>query len=212
VRTFSIALLLVMSGLAYADEGAVLPEEFIFCTTCHGVQMMGNDALRAPRLSGMDAWYVAKQLRGFRAGWRGTHAHDVTGLEMLPMAMALSEKQIDAVARHVATTRSRLPERSLDGDPVAGESLYASCAACHGVNAEGKPELGSPALRGLNDWYIAEQLRKFRQRIRGSHPNDRFGQQMRAATDSLPDDKAIADVVAYITMLDNDKNPGDQRP
>lgn len=209
MRALRIPLLLFVAGIACAEEGALPPSEFVYCTTCHGVQMMGNEALGAPRLSGMDAWYVAKQLRAFRLGWRGGHDSDAAGREMAPMALALDDGQIDAAAHWVAGTRSPPPEPTLDGNPADGELLYTTCSSCHGVNGEGNPQLGSPALHGLNDWYLAEQLRKFRQRYRGMHRDDASGQQMRAAIDILPDERAIADVVAYIQTLNDDKKPGD---
>ena len=205
----SLALLLLAS-LAIADDEVVLPGEFLYCETCHGVQLMGNPVLTAPRLSGMPAWYVEQQLRGFRAGWRAGHDGDDAGLEMAPMAKALTNEQIGEVAGYVARTRSPAPERTLDGEPDDGAFFYTTCSSCHGVNGEGNRDMGSPPLVGLNDWYLLEQLRKFRGGLRGTHPDDTFGLQMKAATDILPDDRAIADVVAYIMTLNNDNNPGDQ--
>jgi cytochrome c553 len=56
-------------------------------------------------------------------------------------------------------------------------------------------------LAGADDWYLVAQLQAFREGIRGSGPNDKTGRQMRAMAGVLPDDKAIADVVAYIRTL-----------
>ncbi|MGH8167912.1 MAG: c-type cytochrome, partial [Woeseiaceae bacterium] len=47
---------------AAADEPVIPPEEFVYCTVCHGVQMKGNPNIEAPRLSGMDEAYIERQL------------------------------------------------------------------------------------------------------------------------------------------------------
>jgi len=77
---------------------------------------------------------------------------------------------------------------ALPTGPPVGTGVYGQvCAACHGVNGEGKEELFSPSITGLPVWYIEEQLRKFRSGQRGSHPDDIPGQQMRAISLSLSD-------------------------
>ena len=48
---------------------------------------------------------------------------------------------------------------------------------------------------------MVEQLRKYRDGSRGSHPQDAYGGQMRAAAQILGDDEAVHDVVAYINTL-----------
>ena len=162
---------------------------------------MGNSIIEAPRLSGMDSWYVESQLHSFKRGWRGKHERDLVGMEMQPMAVALSDRQIKEVAAFVAATRSDAPPRTIDGDVDKGKAQFSTCAACHGVRGEGNIALGSPALTGLNDWYLATQLRNFRDGTRGSQPGDIYGMQMRASAGLLSDDEAIRDVVAYIATL-----------
>ena len=87
------------------------------------------------------------------------------------------------------------------GDPVRGKTLYSSCAACHGQNAEGMAAVNAPALRGLETWYIVRQLKNFQQGIRGSNPKDTYGLQMAPLVQLLPDEQAMADVAAYIETL-----------
>jgi len=88
------------------------------------------------------------------------------------------------------------------GDAEKGKTLYAICAACHGANAEGTAALNAPANAGQDPWYMTRQLKNFRAGIRGAHPDDTFGAQMRPMAMVLADDQAIADVVAYISSLD----------
>jgi cytochrome c oxidase subunit 2 len=88
------------------------------------------------------------------------------------------------------------------GDVVKGKTLYAICSACHGANGEGMAALNAPANAGQDPWYMTRQLKNFKTGIRGAHPDDAFGAQMRPMAMVLADDQAIADVVAYITSLD----------
>ena len=202
-KTTLIAIsVLALTSLARAAEDLPIPvDEFIFCTVCHGVQLMGNPIIKAPRLSGMDSWYVENQLRAFKKGWRGKHESDLVGMEMQPMAAALSDEQIRDVSVFVTATRSDAPQDTIAGDAEKGRAHYSTCAACHGVRGEGNIALGSPALTGLNDWYLATQLKNFRDGTRGSQPGDTYGMQMRASAGLLSDDEAIQDVVTYISTL-----------
>jgi len=87
------------------------------------------------------------------------------------------------------------------GDAVQGKQLYALCAACHGPNAEGMAALNAPANAGQDPWYMTRQLKNFRAGIRGAHPDDTFGAQMRPMAMVLATDQQIDDVVAYINSL-----------
>jgi cytochrome c oxidase subunit 2 len=165
------------------------------------VQLRGNQNILAPRLSELPGWYVELQLKAFKNGWRGTHAEDLPGLEMRPMAAALSGEQIEAAGKFVSATRSPLPQQTLDGDLADGKKNYLSCAVCHGENGEGKEALHAPPLTGLDDWYLLTQLQNYRDGIRGSNPADNYGVQMRATVQILDDDQAMQNVVRYITTL-----------
>ena len=194
--------MLALTSLVRAEDELPIPaDEFVYCTVCHGVQMMGNSIINAPRLSGMESWYVENQLRAFKKGWRGKHERDVVGMEMQPMAAALTDEQIKEVSAFVAATRSDHPVETINGDADRGKAHYSTCAACHGVNGEGNIALGSPALTGQNDWYLVRQLKYFRDGTRGGQPGDTYGMQMRASAGLLSDDEAILDVVKYISTL-----------
>ncbi len=93
------------------------------------------------------------------------------------------------------------------GDVAKGKALYNICAACHGANAEGTATLNAPANAGQDPWYMTRQLKNFRVGIRGAHPDDTFGAQMRPMAMVLAGDQDIADVVAYITSLDLPEPP-----
>jgi cytochrome c553 len=198
----ALALLCLSTTLADAKEEFPIPaDEFVYCTTCHGVQLMGNPITRAPRLSGMDAWYIERQLQSFKQGWRGNVESDVNGLEMQPMAAVLSDEQITAVATFASMTRSPGPAKTVSGSIEKGRILFATCGACHGVSGEGNEILGGPALAGQNDWYIVTQLKNFMTGSRGGHPGDTNGMLMRASVQVLTDDDALRDVATYINSL-----------
>jgi cytochrome c553 len=91
---------------------------------------------------------------------------------------------------------------AMTASAVASQQAYATCAACHGVRAEGNPGLGAPALAGQQAAYLQRQLLNFRAGLRGTHKDDTYGAQMRAGAQAvLGDDKAIAAVVKYIAAL-----------
>ena len=87
------------------------------------------------------------------------------------------------------------------GDAAAGKGAYAVCLSCHGAKGEGNKALNAPALAGMQEWYTARQLNNFRQGIRGTHPKDAFGAQMRPMAMTLPNDDAVANVAAYTASL-----------
>lgn len=87
------------------------------------------------------------------------------------------------------------------GDANRGKSLYTTCSACHGQNAEGMEATNAPALTGLQTWYIVRQLEHFKEGIRGSNPKDTYGTQMAPMAQLLPDKQAMEDVAAYIHSL-----------
>ncbi|MCG7497720.1 cytochrome c oxidase subunit II [Vibrio sp. Of7-15] len=86
-------------------------------------------------------------------------------------------------------------------DLTAGKALYTACAACHGVNGEGNKNLHAPQLAGQAAWYLERQLSYYKNKIRGTHKDDTYGQQMAAMSAVLPDKTAIRNVSAYIHSL-----------
>jgi cytochrome c oxidase subunit 2 len=195
-----VITLLHFAGIASADEPVIPPDNLVYCTVCHGVQVKGNHVIQAPRLSGMEGWYVQRQLFAFGRGWRGTHEQDIYGMEMEPMAPR-APGAIRGAVDFVSATKSEPPPATIEGDVVRGRDLYATCSACHAADGSGVRDLGGPSLTVTNDWYLVRQLQNFKAGVRGDHPDDTFGAQMRAAAQVLSDDEAIRDVVAYINSL-----------
>ena len=204
LRACLLVLGLLLSALsAAADDYTKVPEPFVYCTTCHGVELKGNLAVDAPRLNGMAEWYVVAQLRAFKQEWRGTHPEDLVGMEMQPQAAVLADADLDKAARFIASvpTRTTAIEQTVTGDVERGQHLYPTCAACHGTEAQGSEVLGAPALAGQSDWYLVRQLEKYAAGARGYAAADARGQQMRAAVSVLTGANDITDVVAYVNTL-----------
>lgn len=174
------------------------------CIPCHGKDGSGNMALRAPSIAGLPDWYVTTQLKNFKADIRGASPDDNEGHRMRPMARTLHRPgDLEAVAHYV----SSLPPvwakpMYAHGDRAAGEQQYTSiCITCHGPEGRGNKDMGSPPLVAQADWYMVAQLQKFQSGMRGTHPDDVFGAQMRAMSMTLTDTTAMHDVVAYIKTL-----------
>ncbi|HEX7374645.1 MAG TPA: c-type cytochrome [Steroidobacteraceae bacterium] len=84
---------------------------------------------------------------------------------------------------------------------ASGQQLFVQCVACHGAQAAGNPAVGAPAIAGQQLAYLQRQLQNFRAGIRGTHPADTQGAQMRAIAQTLPNDAALASVAAYVASL-----------
>jgi cytochrome c oxidase subunit 2 len=195
---------LCLSGCNLGTTNAATRGQDVFetCVPCHNADGSGNPAIGAPNIAGMKEWYVGRELDKFRSGVRGMHFSDVEGMRMRPMALSLtSEDDVKAVAHYVETLTPIPHGSSLPGDPKAGATSYATCASCHGDNGDGNKDLGAPRLAGVDDWYLAAELRKFKKGIRGANPKDREGRLMRPMAMTLPDDDAIRNVVAYVETL-----------
>jgi len=181
------------------DVGAA---QYQVCAACHGPNAEGMQALNAPKLSGQSAWYLKRQIMAYRNGHRGVHEDDTYGQQMAPMATTLaSEAAIDNVVAHITSLPDMPAAATIDGDAANGAKMYTVCAYCHGKDGMGNQAVNAPRYNGMNDWYVARQLRNFRDGVRGAHPEDYYGMQMGFMGRILQDDEAINDLVAYINTL-----------
>ena len=159
-------------------------------------------ALNAPKLAGQSEWYLRRQIEAYKSGLRGTHADDVYGKQMAPMAATLvDDAAISNVIAHIQSLPDEPAPTTIDGDVAHGEQLYRVCAYCHGDNGMGNEALNAPRAAGMSDWYLARQLANFKSGVRGSHLQDYYGMQMGFMGRILEDDQAINNLVAYINTL-----------
>jgi cytochrome c553 len=150
-------------ALSGADAGA----EFA-CIACHGLNGAGDGA-GSPRLAGLDAGYLERQLSDY-ADSRRQHP------QMQWISRRLNAGQRRAVAEYYAA----LPWTAEDGRQQAMMRLYhhgdpargiQPCAACHGQNGEGIGA-ANPPLAGQPAGFIAEQLALWRKSKRRNDPGD----------------------------------------
>ena len=143
------------------------------CMACHGVDGGGMEVTGYPRLAGLDAAYLQRQLDDFA---NGTRANPV----MQPNASALSEAERAALAKYYSAMPlpARLAKPVAAKPDAAGERLATrgdwsrelpSCVQCHapggvGVGANFPPLAGQPAA------YIEAQLRAWQQGTRHNDP------------------------------------------
>ena len=105
------------------------------CFICHGLDG-GGDGDTAPRLAGLDAGYLHKQLEDYAAGRR---KDDVMG----EIARRLTPQARLAVAGWYAG----LPPPASPIAAPPGPITYDACIACHGPWGEGAGAAG-PAIAG----------------------------------------------------------------
>ncbi|MGD8322842.1 MAG: c-type cytochrome [Gammaproteobacteria bacterium] len=185
--------------LGNATAGAAM---YGVCAACHGAQGEGNQALNAPKLAGQEGWYIRRQIANYQNGLRGASADDVAGMQMAPMARTLATPAaLENVIAYIETLPDAEPATTITGNAARGAELYQSCAVCHGNEGEGRWNTNAPRLANMSDWYLANQLVNFKNRVRGGHADDIYGDQMYMISTSLITDQAIEDVIAYINTL-----------
>ena len=185
-----------------AERGQVLAAT---CVVCHSPDFNGVPAQRTPPLTQLSNWYLQTQLQKFKHNVRGNDLSDSDGYLMKTLMANYSHQQLADMVAHIKTHPHKAQAKLLDGDPIKGKEHYISCIACHEADGSGNEELESPAVRGLSDTYIVNQLIKFKNGTRGSGSGDQSGKLMQLSAQVLPDEQAMKDVAAYILSLEESK-------
>lgn len=127
------------------------------CAACHGRAGLGNARLGAPNLADGDWLYggsgadITTSIRSGRAG-------------VMPPWNALGEASVKDLAQYVSSL-SGLPHDA--GAAAAGAAIFKStCAACHGAEGKGNPQLGAPNLSD-GVWLYGGTLASIETSIRG---------------------------------------------
>ncbi len=187
-------------GTGDAEAGKA---SYAVCSGCHGPQGEGNLQLNAPKLAGLQGWYLKRQLQYYKSGARGSEPGDSFGQMMGPMASTLAtDDMVNNVAAYIETLPDTPAAETVTGNLKKGKKYYeATCGICHGPKGEGVWSVNAPALAGMSDWYLVTQLKHYKSGARGKNNGDFFGYQMVSMVSALGDDQAINDVVAYINTL-----------
>ena len=191
------------SLLARPDGDATVGRaSYAVCAACHGAQGEGNQAMNSPKLTGLNGWYIKRQLLNFKSGVRGAHEDDVFGQQMRPMAATLvNDEAINNVIAYINTLPDNPAPPTVSGNTENGKRIYRTCGACHAPTGHGVWSANAPRLAGMTDWYLVTQLNNFKQGVRGGHAEDPHGAQMVAMARILIDAQAVSDIVAYINTL-----------
>jgi cytochrome c oxidase subunit 2 len=81
------------------------------CGSCHGPGAKGNEKMNAPRLNGLDDWYLKHQIIKFKKSVRGAHPSDKFGAQMIPMVTVLANEQaINDVIAYIRSTTQPVTE------------------------------------------------------------------------------------------------------
>jgi cytochrome c oxidase subunit 2 len=167
---------------------------------CHGNKGEGNATLNAPAIAAQDAAYLERQLQNFRTRRRGAHKSDAIGAQMQPMATAIGDDTaVTTIASYIAKLPKTFPATTATGDLHNGNNLYhGKCGACHGSTADGNPALKAPRLSGLDAAYMKRQFAHFRDGVRGTDQQDTPGRQMAMMAKTVPADRDLDDIIAFI--------------
>lgn len=173
------------------------------CIACHGVDGGGQAQAGFPRLAGLNQAYLEKQLHDFAKASRNNPV-------MAPMAKALTDKEIKAVAAYFANMAPTTSGAAPAVDPAVltqGKKLaengnwskdVPACFACHGVGANGIGE-HFPALSGQHASYIEQQLQAWRSGQRKNDPNELMKGVAKRLTDA--EIKAVSSYLASLTAV-----------
>jgi len=181
----------LLLGNAYALDGNKIFTEggsqpgAMSCVACHGADGLGLAAAGFPRLAGLPAHYVRKQLADFASGARNNPV-------MQPLAKALTDLEIAALSDAVAAMpapQTAMPSRSqMPADPIeklalqgAWERQIPACVSCHGPGGVGVGD-AFPPLASQPAAYLAAQLSAWQNGTRRNDPNDLMGHIAKSMT------------------------------
>jgi cytochrome c553 len=170
------------------------------CLGCHGPDGKGVAAAGFPRLAGLPAGYLAKQLEDFRNGSRKQPV-------MEPLAKAMEPAEIQAVSAYLsqmpADAAPDTRRQQIATDPVTRLALYGDwsrqipgCVQCHGPGGSGIGE-HFPPLAGQPAGYLVAQLNAWRDGNRSNDPNQLMVNVAKAMTDA--EIKQVADYFAQLS-------------
>ncbi|MGY2173646.1 c-type cytochrome [Pseudomonas azotoformans] len=190
-RVLMGSALTLLLGNAHALEGSKIFAEggsqpgAMPCVACHGADGAGMAAAGFPRLAGLSATYVRKQLEDFKSGSRSNPV-------MQPLANALTDAEIEAVSRALAAMPSAVPQAVYRSEmPInaaqklaqqgAWERQIPACSSCHGPAGTGVGD-AFPPLAGQPAAYLAAQLTAWQNGTRHNDPNDLMGHIAKSLT------------------------------
>lgn len=177
--------LAAQTGLAQpAPEGNVErgSEVAARCIACHQADGSGKHTEGGeswPRLAGLNAAYIARQLHDFKQGSRQNAA-------MMPFANMLDDQQIADVAAYYSQMEATAGAGGADADEATlqrGQQLaergdwsvyIVACTSCHGPGNRGAGDV-FPGIAGQHAGYIEAQLEAWKAGSRNNDAQDLMG-------------------------------------
>lgn len=166
------------------------------CAGCHSVD--GNSVVATnPKLAGLNAEYINKQLTNFKSGERKNPVMGGIVASLSPQDMLNLAAYFSAQQPKPGTSKDQ--ELALLGQKIFRGGVQGAgvpaCASCHGPQGKGIP-VQFPRLAGQHSDYIYAQLNNFRL---GERAND-GGKMMRTIAAKMTDADMKA-VASYIQGL-----------
>jgi sulfide dehydrogenase cytochrome subunit len=160
------ALLALPAADAIAADGATLYEQ---CAACHGRNGASTEPA-IPIIGGYSSKYVVESLRAFGKKIRACSETTIPSgpkkgqkTDMCKVSGELSEAEIDAVAKHLASQKFVRAKQPFDAAKAKrGEAVYKlRCQKCHEDNGASSDE-DNGILAGQWMGYVRDQLSAFR--------------------------------------------------
>jgi cytochrome c553 len=187
--------MLLLSATARADDIPPLEERLQLCAGCHNPD--GNSVIPGnPKLSGLDAKYIARQLSDFKEGKRVSEVM----ASIIPM---VDEKEFKPLAAYFSKQKRTdgVPEKAdlvAAGKQIFDEGVIGTaapaCAGCHNEDGSGSNKF--PRLSGQDPTYVKAQMLNFKNAVRNNDPKA----VMQAVAKRL-NEQEIEAVAEYIVTL-----------
>ncbi len=127
------------------------------CADCHGAD--GNSTQPGvPSLAGQQPLYFMAASRAYLNGTRGTS-------DMKPALVGLSHIDLEKLALFYASQAPAARDAAPFGNPLAGATLSAACAGCHGAGGVSH-DAATPSLAGQDPQYMVNALEAYRGHVR----------------------------------------------
>lgn len=160
------ALSLALAGAARAADGAAISEQ---CAACHGKNGASTDSA-IPIIGGYSTKYIVETMKAFKNKTRTCAEVTViagpkkgTKSDMCKVVAALSDAEVEAVARHLSSQKFVRAKQPFDAAKAQrGSSVYKlRCEKCHENNGA-SPDEDNGILAGQWMPYLRDQLAGFR--------------------------------------------------
>lgn len=190
------------------------------CAGCHGEFGQGGKEGEYPRLAGLPAAFIARQLDLFRDRKRTNLAmvesvdhRQLPDADVLDVSAYLASIEIpsklppvdetapgfNAYERLLASKRVVQIPRA-EGDVEAGKGLYRrECASCHGARGEGDTKDAVPFLAGQYTPYLWRQVPKYIDKRRLHDPTAPDEPELLASFSETD----LRNIFAYLSTLDD---------